>query len=540
MRRALQIALFAVLGCTLALAQTTTTVTGTIRDLSQALVTSGKVTFALNPSRDATIAGYARFSPQTVTCTITNAGLVKALDGVSACTLTMNTSLMPTGTYYSVCIWPANVKTSCFTFYAVLSTYDLTTIVPTPTTSPAQNFVDVFSNQSIGGNKTWLGPQTFSVDNVFLGNNSFAGKQTITNAGLFTNSQQSNYLSSAVGGINLLTAYSAEQAGNFSTDAVSGGELVPLGALIHQINGVAGYVTSDCDSNSRGHCNAVGLYGQANDKTVTSNRVGLWGANTVCQLSGTHGNCTGIEIDMNPGDALATPDYFVGLVINGLGKATIPPGYSPGANPNGGGSAAIQIVAPYFFGNGDYRWPQGLVFSRGSVVGTALQVDAPCLAAADPCDSALITMTSYDAAHAPHTLPIRADSKGDIVLGGPVKTEGAAPTCAFTSGGGTSPSCTVDTGSTAAAGIIIATTGTGSPAGTGTITLTFASAIGVNKPVCIYQASDNGAGQWNGLAVFKDKTPAIASDLFTWTNGSAPTALSTSTAYWINYHCWAK
>lgn len=117
---------------------------------------------------------------------------------------------------------------------------------------------------------------------------------------------------------------------------------------------------------------------------------------------------------------------------------------------------------------------------------------------------------------------------------------GTAPACTFTSGGGTLPSCALDTGSTDSAGIIVATTGTGSPAGTGTITLTFSSALGTNKPVCEYQASDNVGGAWSGLAVMKDKTPATTSDLFTWTNGTTPTALSTSTAYRINYQCTAK
>jgi hypothetical protein len=119
---------------------------------------------------------------------------------------------------------------------------------------------------------------------------------------------------------------------------------------------------------------------------------------------------------------------------------------------------------------------------------------------------------------------------------------GTAPTCAFTSGGGTgSPSCTVDTGSTDTAGIIILTTGS-SASGTGTVTLTFttAAAFGTNKPTCAFTASDEGAGSWNGLAVMKDKIPSTTSDLFTWTNGTTPTSLSNTTAYWINYHCWAK
>lgn len=119
-----------------------------------------------------------------------------------------------------------------------------------------------------------------------------------------------------------------------------------------------------------------------------------------------------------------------------------------------------------------------------------------------------------------------------------------APTCAFTSGGGTSPSCALDTGSTDSVGIIIATTGTGSPASSGTITLTFGKSLGTNAPSCEYELSLNGAGQWGNLANAQDKTPTTASDLFSWFNatGSTPAgvALGTSTAFWINYHCWGK
>lgn len=91
----------------------------------------------------------------------------------------MNTALMPTGTYYVVNIYPFNVKTSSFTFYAVLSTYDWSTVVPTPTTSPAQNFVDVYSTQTIGGNKTFSGNTTFSGNQTFLGNLTLPGSTTM-------------------------------------------------------------------------------------------------------------------------------------------------------------------------------------------------------------------------------------------------------------------------------------------------------------------------------------------------------------------------
>jgi hypothetical protein len=95
----------------------------------------------------------------------------------------------------------------------------------------------------------------------------------------------------------------------------------------------------------------------------------------------------------------------------------------------------------------------------------------------------------------------------------------------------------VSTGSSNSAGIILLTVGSGSPAGTGTITLTFSAALGTHTAVCEYQASDGGSGTWNGLATMKDNTPSTTSDLFTWTNGTTPTALTASGSYRINYQC---
>jgi YVTN family beta-propeller protein len=143
------------------------------------------------------------------------------------------------------------------------------------------------------------------------------------------------------------------------------------------------------------------------------------------------------------------------------------------------------------------------------------------------------------------TIEFTVDAKGDVTGAGVAKfanysVSGTAPKCTFTSGGGTSPSCTLDTGSTNSAGIIIAGTGTGVPAGTGTVTLTFSATFGTDKPVCLYQASDDGTGTWAGLAVMKDKTPSTTSDLFTWTNGALATPLTASKTYYINYHCFAK
>jgi len=133
-----------------------------------------------------------------------------------------------------------------------------------------------------------------------------------------------------------------------------------------------------------------------------------------------------------------------------------------------------------------------------------------------------------------------SDTSGTLAISR-LQTGSLTPTCTFTSGGGTSPSCSFRTGSTDVAGTIIATTGTGSPGGTGTITLTFSAGttFAPHSASCIYMPNNGGAGAWNGLATTIDTTPGTASDLFTWTNGTTPTTLSTSTAYWINYHCWA-
>lgn len=187
-------------------AQTTTTITGTLKNLTGAVVTSGKVTFTLAPSRDTTMSGIARFSPLQVVCLINGSGLIKAQDGVSTCTVTMNTALQPPGTYYVVAVWPYNVKVSTFTFYAVLSSYDWSTVTPTPTTSPAQNFVDIFSTQTIGGDKTWTGTQNFTGALVGLSgyvdttsNQTVDGNKTFTGAtDIFSDGLQIR--TSAVGG----------------------------------------------------------------------------------------------------------------------------------------------------------------------------------------------------------------------------------------------------------------------------------------------------------------------------------------------------
>ncbi|HEY6407296.1 MAG TPA: hypothetical protein VIY29_07510, partial [Ktedonobacteraceae bacterium] len=116
----------------------TQTYTGTIKDLTGTAVTSGKITFTLTPSTDSTVSGTARFVATVVSCGISATGNPVAIsDGVSACTVTSNLALSPTGTSYRICI-QAYFATpgSCFHDYALGGTKDISTIAPTLSTGP--------------------------------------------------------------------------------------------------------------------------------------------------------------------------------------------------------------------------------------------------------------------------------------------------------------------------------------------------------------------------------------------------------------------
>lgn len=123
-------------------AQTTATITGTIKDLAQNVVPAGKITFTLKPSVDTTISGTARFISQTITCGISQTGTVvnwvNSAPGSGACIITMNAALTPTGTYYTVniCAYYSCPQGAVFNFYAYTSSIDISTITPTPTTAP--------------------------------------------------------------------------------------------------------------------------------------------------------------------------------------------------------------------------------------------------------------------------------------------------------------------------------------------------------------------------------------------------------------------
>lgn len=195
--------LISILWCATSAFSQTTTITGTIKDLTNTVVSSGKVVFTLKPSVDTTISGNARFTPGApITCYIQSNGTLLNAAQSAACVVTTNTSLTPAGTSYRVDICPYMACASSFNFYAINSSYDISTIVPTPTTGPAQNFADVFSNQTIAGNKTFTGNSTLSGPIALAGSTTTCSLNgaAVLNAGCYSGADIGAQINSAYAG----------------------------------------------------------------------------------------------------------------------------------------------------------------------------------------------------------------------------------------------------------------------------------------------------------------------------------------------------
>jgi hypothetical protein len=121
---------------------------------------------------------------------------------------------------------------------------------------------------------------------------------------------------------------------------------------------------------------------------------------------------------------------------------------------------------------------------------------------------------------------------------GSIKVSGTAPTCSFTTGGGTGPACIIGTGNTNSGGTIALIVGTGSPAASGSATLTFAnSPFGTNIPSCVFWLSDRAGSNWNARATLIESSVSTSSVVFNWDNNAV--ALSPSGNYQLHYLCFA-
>lgn len=406
--------IFALLAGSL-LAQTTSTITGTIKDLTGAVVTSGKLTFTLRPSTDVTISGLARFTTQTITCLINGSGLVKALDGTSACVLTMNTALQPPGSGYLVSFWPYNVKTATIFMYAFSSSIDITTVVSTQSQLPSLGgVVDTFTNQTVGGNKS------------FSGSTSFPGGVTSlssVNAGLFTNTQMNQYISSLVGGISG-SLYNVVGFPGFATEGITGGVALPSTATVLQANGIAGYTTTLCNSLVRTVCNAVGVFGLG---VAMANGSAAWGGNFVVNDEvGVTSNLIGHEIDLG---VSGTPSLAQALEIN------LSPAHGiSGTMPAGGAGISITATSP-----STLKFPNAIYVERGAVSSAGMWLNGMCTSGT--CNSAPIAFTGFDGGGVAHTANIAADTIGSVLLTPPTGAGVKQPARIFS----TYPACAAGT-----------------------------------------------------------------------------------------------
>jgi hypothetical protein len=130
----------------------------------------------------------------------------------------------------------------------------------------------------------------------------------------------------------------------------------------------------------------------------------------------------------------------------------------------------------------------------------------------------------------------------DVFGGGPFSTP---ISCTFTSGGGTTPSCAMGAGlNTAERGVIIATTGTGSPGSAGTVTLNLGQrsySITGAAPVCTFNI-DNSGTAWGNEAGVQVSAQSTTAPVVAWfnVNSVVATALTVSSPYRIDYQCVAR
>lgn len=226
---------------------------------------------------------------------------------------------------------------------------------------------------------------------------------TLTNAGTFTNLAMNEYMQSMLNGQTANMFHTSGQPG-FATEALSVGAIVPSNATVQNINGVASYISTPCDSRIGGvgsdrlQCNAVAFY---SDTLATANHAAAWGYNPVVHDSASGTNLTGIELDMGFNFNVA---FAQGIVIETTGSGTLP----------GGASAFLLNSA-----QGTAKFFEGYVAARGALglssgVGLGVVLDGIGFGGSNA--SASIAFTGYDAGNVPRTASIKSDLNGNLII----------------------------------------------------------------------------------------------------------------------------
>ncbi len=173
----------------------------------------------------------------------------------------------------------------------------------------------------------------------------------ITDAGVFSNTQQNEYFQSLINGCSPATEFAAMFSGNFATDGLAGCVATPASGNVLQTNGVAGYVNSLSTT-----INAVGVLGIAR---CLATGCSIWGDNPVAVDNGfAVTQMYGSEVDINVFNALSS-----GQAIRIAGAWSAQPTQS---NSSQGNMPGILIVKPQAASGGPFFWTAGLACGTAS------------------------------------------------------------------------------------------------------------------------------------------------------------------------------
>jgi hypothetical protein len=161
--------------------------------------------------------------------------------------------------------------------------------------------------------------------------------------GVFTNTQMNTTVEVLLNGISPAVEYPGLFAGNFATEAITGGINVANSSTVFQADAIAAYV-----NNSSTVTNPVGLFALVKSKATNTKN---WGLNTVCSDGGFAIQWCVNEIDINVENA--------STLVNGFGIL----GASTVAPTNGAG----VVIGP-LNSSPLYKWPQGFSTADGAAV----------------------------------------------------------------------------------------------------------------------------------------------------------------------------
>lgn len=231
------------------------------------------------------------------------------------------------------------------------------------------------------------------------------GTLTLSNNGVFTNTQGNQYLQSLLNSCSSASEYFTVQNSNNTTDALSGCVAVPLSATVHQQNGIAGYVNTLATGGSGG---AVAGYFQARVLSGSANGPSIWGINPIVQdvVGPTGEQMMDAEMDMN---VVGSPARAWGMLFTGNTTGTMPAG--------AGNAATIDIRAPGYASCTNNcttakQWVAGLNIEDSAASGAAINIGAT--SSASSTNSMPLTLNARDSGGTLRPVTLTAIFNGSV------------------------------------------------------------------------------------------------------------------------------